>query len=62
MWCAQAGVSSTTRTDHAAYLASWLDILRDDPRSLVTVASKAQAAVDYINTHTTHPLPEPATV
>jgi antirestriction protein ArdC len=61
MWCAQAGVSSTTRHDHAAYLAHWLGILRDDPRSLVTVASKAQAAVDYINTHTLHPLPEPAT-
>jgi antirestriction protein ArdC len=61
MWCAQAGISSATRTDHAAYLSHWLDILRDDPRSLVTVASKAQAAVDYINTHTLHPLPEPAT-
>jgi antirestriction protein ArdC len=59
MWCAQAGISATTRTDHAAYLSHWLDILRDDPRSLITVASKAQAAVDYIDTHTTHPLPEP---
>jgi len=62
MWCAQAGISSTTRHDHAAYLAHWLDILRDDPRSLVTVASKAQAAVDYVNTHTSHPLPEPVAV
>jgi antirestriction protein ArdC len=59
MWCAQAGVSATTRPDHAAYLAHWLDILRDDPRSLITVASKAQAAVDYIDAHTTHPLPAP---
>jgi antirestriction protein ArdC len=59
MWCAQAGISATTRTDHAAYLSHWLDILRDDPRSLITVASKAQAAVDYINDHTAHPLPEP---
>jgi antirestriction protein ArdC len=62
MWCAQAGISATTRPDHAAYLAHWLDILRDDPRSLITVASKAQAAVNYITTHTTHPLPEPAPV
>jgi antirestriction protein ArdC len=59
MWCAQAGISSTTRDDHASYLASWLDILREDPRSLITVASKAQAAVDYINANTTRPLPEP---
>jgi antirestriction protein ArdC len=59
MWCAHAGISATTRQDHAAYLAHWLDILRDDPRSLITIASKAQAAVDYITAHTTHPLPEP---
>lgn len=57
MWCAQAGVSSTTRHDHAAYLSHWLHILRQDPRSLVSVASKAQAAVDYMDTTTSHPLP-----
>jgi antirestriction protein ArdC len=32
-WCAQAGISSATRSDHAAYLAGWLKILRQDPRS-----------------------------
>ncbi len=62
MWCAQAGISSTTRHDHAAYLAHWLDVLRASPRNLVTVASKAQAAVDYLNTHTRHPLPTAETV
>jgi antirestriction protein ArdC len=50
MWSAQAGISSATRTDHAAYLGSWLRILRADARSLITVASKAQAALDYLNT------------
>ena len=49
MWSAQMGMSATTRPDHAAYLSSWLEILRADPRALVTVASKAQAAVDYLN-------------
>lgn len=49
MWCAQSGIAAATRHDHAAYLDSWLRILRADARALVTVASKAQAAVDYLN-------------
>ena len=28
MWCGQAGISATTRADHAAYLAGWLRVLR----------------------------------
>lgn len=50
MWCAQAGLSAVTRADHASYLAGWLRILRADPRALVTVASRAQAAIDHLNT------------
>ena len=53
-WCAQAGVSAVTRPDHAAYLASWLRVLRTDARALITVASKAQAAIDHLNTLTGH--------
>jgi len=57
MWCAQHGISAVTRPDHAAYLAGWLRILRADTRALITASSKAQAAVDHLNTaagHTTH--------
>lgn len=54
MWCAQAGLSAVTRTDHAAYLAGWLRILRTDARALITVASRAQAAVDHLNTLAGH--------
>ena len=50
MWCAQIGISAATRPDHASYLSSWLGILKADARALVTVASKAQAAVDWLNT------------
>jgi antirestriction protein ArdC len=49
MWCAQAELSAVTRPDHAAYLAHWLQILRGDARALLTVAGRAQAAVDYLN-------------
>ncbi|MGE3836101.1 MAG: ArdC family protein [Acidimicrobiia bacterium] len=49
MWCAQAGLSAVTRPDHASYLAGWLRVLRSDARALVTVASRAQAALDHLN-------------
>lgn len=46
--CAATGVSNDPRPDHAAYLAGWLKVLKDDPKALVTAASKAQAAVNHI--------------
>jgi antirestriction protein ArdC len=55
MWCAHAGISATTRADHAAYLAGWLRVLRADARALVTVAARAQAAVDHLTTLAGHP-------
>lgn len=54
MWCAQHAISAVTRPDHAAYLAGWLRILRTDTRSLVTASSKAQGAVDHLNTAAGH--------
>jgi antirestriction protein ArdC len=50
MWCGQMGISAATRTDHASYVSSWLRVLGQDSRALVSVAGKAQAAVDYLNT------------
>ena len=54
MWSAKHGISAVTRTDHAAYLAGWLRVLRTDARALITVASKAQAAVDHLTTLAGH--------
>ncbi|GMU79538.1 MAG: hypothetical protein AMXMBFR46_23280 [Acidimicrobiia bacterium] len=54
MWCAQMGLSAVTRPDHAAYLAGWLRVLRTDARALVTVAGRAQAALDHLNTRAGH--------
>lgn len=45
--CAHLGISNEPRLDHAAYIASWLRVLRDDPRAIFTAAGKAQEAVDY---------------
>ena len=47
-------LSTVTREDHASYLAGWPRVLRTDARALVTVAGRAQAAVDYLNTRAGH--------
>lgn len=39
------------RSDHAAYIASWLKLLKDDPRAIFTAASKAQQAADWMHAH-----------
>jgi antirestriction protein ArdC len=60
LWSAEAGLAPVTRPNHAAYLAGWLRILRADPRHLLTVASKAQAALDHLTTTAGHPpIPDP---
>jgi antirestriction protein ArdC len=46
--CAHLGMSTTPRPDHASYLASWLRVPRADQSALFTMASKAQAATDYL--------------
>jgi antirestriction protein ArdC len=36
------------RDDHARYIASWLAVLREQPRAILTVASQAQRAADFL--------------
>lgn len=45
---AKLGLPSEPRTDHAPYIASWLRVLRADPRAIFTAAGKAQEAADYL--------------
>jgi antirestriction protein ArdC len=37
------------REDHAAYIASWLKVLKNDKRAIFTAASHAQRAADFLN-------------
>lgn len=46
---ADLGIAHHPRPDHAAYAASWLRVLKDDPRAIFTAASKAQAAADWMH-------------
>ena len=47
--CADLGLALEPRDDHAAYLGSWLDVLRGDKRFIVSAAAHAQRAVDYLH-------------
>ena len=53
--CADLGITPEVREDHAAYLASWLTVLRNDKRAIVQAAAHAQKALDCL-----HGLQDPA--
>lgn len=44
--CAGLGLEYTLQ--HAAYIASWIRVLKNDKRAIFTAASAAQKAVDYL--------------
>ncbi len=47
--CADLAVTPEPREDHAAYLDSWLGVLKADKRAIFTAAAQAQRAVDYLH-------------
>ena len=46
--CAHLGLSTEPREDHAAYIQSWLKVLKADSKAIFTAASKAQQATDWL--------------
>lgn len=46
--CSESGIDSKTETNSAAYLSSWLKVLKADPKLLVQSASAAQKAAKHI--------------
>lgn len=47
--CADLGITPEVRDDHAAYIDSWLQVLKQDKRAIFTAAAHAQRAVDFVN-------------
>jgi hypothetical protein len=47
--CADLGITPEPREDHAAYLVSWLDVLKNDKRAILTSAAHAQKAADFLH-------------
>jgi antirestriction protein ArdC len=46
--CGQAGISPAVIDNSAAYLQSWINVLKGDSKLIVSAASQAQKAADYI--------------
>lgn len=48
--CCDAGISQPDepRADHASYLSHWLKVLKDDPKAIVSAASKAEKAAKLV--------------
>ena len=47
--CADLGLTLEDRDDHAAYIGSWLKVLKDDKRAIFSAAAHAQRAADYLH-------------
>lgn len=46
--CADLGLKPEDRNDHAAYIGSWLKVLKNDKRAIFSAAAHAQRAADYL--------------
>ena len=47
--CADLGLELSPRPDHAAYIDSWLKVLKDDKRFIFAAAAHAQRACDFLH-------------
>ena len=47
--CADLGLELEPRPDHASYIASWMEVLKDDRRFIFTAAAYAQRAADFLH-------------
>lgn len=46
--CADLHISLTPRSDHAEYIANWLEVLRNDKRAIFHAAAAARNAADFL--------------
>jgi antirestriction protein ArdC len=47
--CADLELTLEPREDHTAYIANWLEVLKNDTRAIFTAAAHAQRAADFIH-------------
>lgn len=47
--CADLEITPELRSDHAAYIGSWIKVLKDDTRMIFRASAHAQRAVDYLH-------------
>lgn len=56
---ADLDLTPEVRPDHAAYIGSWLTVLKNDQRAIFTAAAHAQRAADFLHGLQPQPAPEP---
>ena len=56
--CADLGLTAEVLEDHAAYIANWLHVLKEDKRAIFSAAAHAQRAAKFL--HDLQPAPSPA--
>jgi antirestriction protein ArdC len=47
--CADLGITPEVSDDHAAYIANWLTVLKNDKRAIFSAAAHAQKAVEFLH-------------
>jgi antirestriction protein ArdC len=47
--CADLELTPEVREDHAAYIANWLTVLKNDKRAIFSAAAHAQKAVEFLH-------------
>ena len=47
--CADLDLTPDVRDDHAAYIASWISVLKDDKRAIFSAAAHAQKATAFLH-------------
>ena len=47
--CADLALTPEAGTDHAAYIQSWLKVLRNDKRAIFSAAADAQRATEFLH-------------
>jgi len=47
--CADLGITPEPREDHAAYIATWLKVLKNDKRAIFTAAAHAERATSFLH-------------
>jgi len=47
--CADLALTPQAGADHAAYIQSWLKVLKEDKRAIFSAAAHAQRAADFLN-------------
>ncbi len=56
--CADLELHQEPREENASYIATWLEVLKNDNRAIFAAAAHAQRAADYLNHKAAAQVPE----